>query len=269
MEPTLKDILEILDSMAPFRHAEDWDNCGLQVGSLSQEVTKIFVSLDPTPVSLREASARQAQLLLTHHPLIFGSLFRIDRSTYPGSVISEALGSGISVVSAHTNLDVASGGINDMLADLFGLQGVEVLEKKDVPLSGDLGLGRVGDLEKPVPLSVLAETARQVLGIEGVRVSGPKDAVLRRVAVVGGAGGGMVSLASQGGADILITGDIGHHDARAAEELGLSLLDGGHFHTEKAALHLFADAFVGRLRKEGWNVGLEKYEDEKPPLWYG
>ena len=269
MEPMLKDILETLDRMAPFRHAEDWDNCGLQVGSLSQEVTTILVSLDPTLVSLREASSRRAQMLLTHHPLIFGSLFRIDRNAYPGSVISEALGSGISVVSAHTNLDVARGGINDMLADLFGLQGVEVLEKKDASISGDLGLGRVGDLEKPVSLWALAETAKQVLGVESVRVSGPKDSMLRRVAVVGGSGGGMVSLASHRGADILITGDISHHDARAAEELGLSLLDGGHFYTEKAALHLFADAFVGRLRKEGWDVSLEKYEDERPPLWYG
>lgn len=269
MIPRLKDILETLDRMAPFSNAEDWDNSGLQVGSLSQEITKILVSLDPTPVSLREASERRAQMLLTHHPLIFGSLFRIDRDAYPGNVISEALGSGISVVSAHTSLDVARGGINDMLADLFGLQGVEVLEKRDVPLSGDLGLGRVGDLRKPVSLSVLAKTAKQVLGVERVRISGRKDSRLCRVAVVGGSGGAMVPLASRRGADILITGDIGHHDARTAEELGLSLIDGGHFFTEKAALHLFADGFVGMLRKEGWDVSLEKYKDERPPMWPG
>jgi len=268
MVPTLKDILDTLDRMAPFAAAEDWDNCGLQVGTLSQEIGKICVALDPSPMSLREAAGRGAQMLLTHHPLIFGPLRCIDRNAYPGSVISEALETGISVVSAHTNLDVARGGINDMLADLFGLQGVEVLEKRVVPLSGDLGLGRVGDLAKPVTLSDMAERAKQVLGVERVRVLGHGSSSLHRVAVVGGSGGSMVSAASHRGADILITGDIGHHDARMAETVGLSLIDGGHFFTEKAALHLFSDSLLEKLREEGWNVALEKYEDEKPPMWY-
>ena len=268
MVTTLKDIFETLDGMAPFSAAEDWDNSGLQVGTFSQEIMKIFVSLDPTLKALREASRRQAQLLLTHHPLIFGSLFCIDGDVYPGNVITEALRTNIAVLAAHTNLDVTQGGINDMLAELFDLQEVEILEMEIDAGQGGIGLGRLGNLEKPLELSEMIERAKQVLDVEKVGVVGPKDSKVKRVAVVGGSGGGMVSLASKKGADLLITGDISHHEARKAVDLGLALLDGGHFYTEKAALHLFADRFSVRLREQGWQVLVETYKTEEAPMWY-
>ena len=139
MIPEVKDFLSLLEEIAPIRLAEPWDNPGLQVGSYSQKITKIFLALDPTLKSLRLARKRNAQLMLTHHPLIFEPLFRLDISAFPGNVILEAAKGGISVVTAHTNFDVARGGINDILADILDLRNVEVL--KEMAEMDGTGLG--------------------------------------------------------------------------------------------------------------------------------
>ncbi|MBW2614787.1 MAG: Nif3-like dinuclear metal center hexameric protein, partial [Deltaproteobacteria bacterium] len=207
MVPRIKDILDRLENIAPTVLAEPWDNPGLQVGSYSQEITKIFLSLDPTLKALRSAERRNAQLLFTHHPLIFKPLSRLDINTHPGDVIVEAVKSRVSVIAAHTNLDMAKGGINDILADLLELQHIEVLEKKDEVEYA--GLGRIGDLPAAVSLSVLVEKVKRVFGTEQVKVVGREDEQVRRLAVVGGSGGSLVSLASKKGADLLVTGDIG------------------------------------------------------------
>ena len=119
MASALKDIVGLLDEMAPFSLAEEWDNVGLQVGSPEGKVTKILMALDPTLKAVGQASLLGAQMLLTHHPLIFTPLSRIDLDGYPGDVIREALIKDISIVAIHSNLDAAKGGINDILADLI------------------------------------------------------------------------------------------------------------------------------------------------------
>ncbi|MBW2609783.1 MAG: Nif3-like dinuclear metal center hexameric protein [Deltaproteobacteria bacterium] len=267
MVPTLKDILNLLDEIAPFSIAEEWDNPGLQVGYPSQEITKILIALDPTISAIEESSDRKVQLLLTHHPLIYKSLSHINRAAYPGDVIFEAFKQGISIVAAHTNLDVAQGGINDILADLFGLQNLEVLQEKESTASGT-GLGRIGNLPEPVRLSAMIETVKKVLGTMSVMVVGHGDTEIGRVAVVGGSGGGMVPTASVKGASLLITGDVGHHETLEAETLGLALIDAGHFYTERAALRPFADHFKEKLKERVWDVIVEVYEDEKNPMRY-
>ena len=266
MIPKLKDIFDILEEMAPSYIAEGWDNTGLQVGNFSLETKKIFVALDPTLKAVRETSNRQAQLLLTHHPLIFKSLSHINEETYPGIVIFEAFKKGISIVAVHTNLDVIQGGINDILARLFELQDVDLLEKKDDLTMDDAGLGRIGSLQEPMSLSSMIERVKTILGSRSIKVVGREEMKIRRVAVVGGSGGGMVSEASKKGADLLITGDVSHHDALGAENLGLALIDGGHFHTEKIALRHFANRLKSTLIKEDWDVTVETYDDETSPM---
>ena len=110
--PTLKHVLDILEELAPSSAAEDWDNPGLQVGHLSQDIEKIFISLDPTLKALRKALKRNAQLLLTHHTLVFRPISSLNREVYPGDVIFEALENGICIVAVHTNLDMVLGGIS-------------------------------------------------------------------------------------------------------------------------------------------------------------
>ena len=268
MAPELKDILDLLEKIAPSTTAEDWDNPGLQVGRLSQEIRKILVSLDPTFEAAQEASKRNAQLLLTHHPLIFKPISHLDWEIYPGNVIFEAFENGISIVALHTNLDVAPGGINDMLADLFQLNDVEVLQPRDNFKTRDAGLGRIGTLSEPVRLSILVEKVKTLLGAQELRFVGDENRLIRQVAVIGGSGGGMVSIASKKGADLLITGDIRHHDALEAGHHGLALVDGGHFCTEKASLTLFSKRFRDTLNETGWNVQVEIYKEEKNPIQY-
>lgn len=268
MVTRLKDVLVVLEEIAPSFAAEEWDNPGLQVGYSSQVIKKIFVSVDPTLKAVRKASNRDSQLLLTHHPLIFNPISEIDQESYPGDVIFEAFRKGISIVSAHTNLDMIRGGINDMLADLFGLLDVELLHKRVDSEMDDAGLGRIGYLPDRVRLSAMTETVKEVLRAERIKVVGLKNSMIKRVAVVGGSGGGMISLASRKGADLLITGDVSHHEAREAENLGLALIDGGHFHTEKAALRLFADRLKDVFIDRNLEVGVEVYRDERDPVRY-
>lgn len=264
MIPSIKDILDRLEEIAPTVLAEPWDNPGLQVGSHSQEIKKIFLSLDPTLKSLKSAKRRNAQLLLSHHPLIFKPLSRLDMNKYPGDVITEAVKSSVSVIAAHTNLDKARGGINDILADLLELQHVEVLEKKDE--AAYAGLGRIGDLPAAVRISVLVEKVKRVFGAERLNVVGREDKEVERLAVVGGSGGSLVSLAHKKGADLLLTGELGHHHALEAESLGIALIDAGHFHTEKTALGVFAERFRAMATDWGWNVAIEIDEDETDPM---
>lgn len=263
---TLKAVLGILEEIAPSRAAEDWDNPGLQIGHLSQEVGKIFISLDPTLESLRKAVKRNAQVLLTHHPLILSPISSLNRDRYPGDVIFEAIERGVSVIAAHTNLDAVRGGINDGLADLFGLQEVEELEERSDLDEG--GLGRIGDLPEPVRLSEVTERIKAILGAERIRVVGRKDRRIERIAVVGGAGGGMVALASKKGAQLLITGDVRHHEALEAKALGLALIDAGHFQTEKSALKPFANHLRNRFIEQNMDVIVEVYDTEKSPMRY-
>lgn len=267
MLPKIRDVLDLLEQIAPIGLAEAWDNPGLQIGSYSQDVAKIFMALDPTLAALRSASRRDAQLLLTHHPLIFTPLSQIDINTYPGNVLVEAVGSGIAVISAHTNLDVAAGGINDILADLLGLQRVEIL--KEMTGREGVGLGRVGDLPETRTLLSVVEDVRQLFGSEKPRLVGHGDHRIRRIAVVGGSGGGLVSFATQKGADLLITGDVGHHHAMEAESCGIALIDAGHFNTEKTAFKGFAEHLREVVDGQGWEIEVEMDEDELNPLKNG
>jgi dinuclear metal center YbgI/SA1388 family protein len=264
--PTLEAVLDILEEIAPSHAAENWDNPGLQIGDLSQEVCKIFISLDPTLKSLRKAVKRNAQVLLTHHPLILKPISSLNRGWYPGDVIFESIERGVSIIAAHTNLDAVRGGINDGLADLFGLQEVRGLEERSDLDEG--GLGRIGDLPKPVRLGEVTERIKVILGAARIGVIGRKDRRIKRVAVVGGSGGGMVALASKKGAQLLITGEVRHHEALEAEALGLALIEAGHFQTEKPALKPFADHLRNRFLEQNMDVIVEVNDTEKSPVRY-
>ncbi len=126
---TVADIVRIIETMADPYFAEDWDNCGLQVGQMDQSVSKIVTALDPLPDVVEYASSVKADLLVTHHPLIFRPLKKIDRSVYPGNVITRAIQSSLSIYSAHTSLDSTLGGLNDMVSDRLGLKETKVLGK--------------------------------------------------------------------------------------------------------------------------------------------
>jgi dinuclear metal center YbgI/SA1388 family protein len=178
-------------------------------------------------------------------------------------VIFEASRRGISVVAAHTNLDVAKGGMNDILADLLGLNRVEVLEEADQ--GNGVGMGRIGDLTEPTTLSGMIKHVKRILAIEKLTIVAQGNALIRRVAVVAGSGGSLLRIASEKGADLLLTGDVSHHHALEAETLRIALIDGGHFHTEKIAFRHFGDRLKEEIMARGWEVALEFDEDEFDP----
>ncbi|MCP4668220.1 MAG: Nif3-like dinuclear metal center hexameric protein [Deltaproteobacteria bacterium] len=264
MIPELKSILVLLEKIAPSRLAESWDNPGLQVGSYVHEIGKIYIALDPTLDALRSAHKREAQMLLTHHPLVFGPLKQLDIHAYPGNVIAEAITKEISVVTLHTNLDVAKGGINDILADLLDLQEVEILKETD-GMEG-VGLGRIGKLPGENTLQGVVERVKRILGRDNLKVVGREDARVGRLAVVGGSGGSLVSLAFEKGADLLLTGDTGYHHALEAEALGIALIDGGHFHTENTAFRIFGERLKALVAAEGWEVMVEVDTSQTEPM---
>jgi len=262
--PTLQDMLAFLDQVAPVDLAESWDNPGLQVGDLSQRIQRVSVALDPTLDSVRASLEQDSQLLLTHHPLIFSPLSSFDLHAYPANVILEAAKAGLSIVTAHTNLDQAEGGINDMLAESLQLRQVRVL--KEVDGKTGCGLGRIGEWPSPIVLTVLIERIKEILGTSRLKTTGDLDRTIRRVAVVGGSGGSLVREAFQKGADLLLTGDVGHHHALEARTLGLAMIDGGHFLTERLALKRLTGLLRRGFKTQGWDVRVTFFAEEADPM---
>jgi len=267
-KPSVENFLDLLEEMAPRRISEEWDNPGLQVGDPSMAFDRVLLSLDPTHGAVKAAAQRKAQVLLSHHPLLFRPLSCLDRTRYPGSVLFEALKSGVSLIAAHTNLDAAQGGLNDMLAGLLHLENLLPMHGGQYPSGALTGLGRIGFLPQPATLSATAKMVKSVLSIERVRVAGDMEAMVKRVAVVAGSGGSMLQTASDMGADLLITGDVGHHHAMEAIHMGMALVDAGHFQTEKAAIRLFSEALKAAMERRRWDVLVETFDAEEDPLRY-
>jgi dinuclear metal center YbgI/SA1388 family protein len=267
MSSRVKHILDVLEGVAPARLAEPWDNPGLQVGGREDPVNRILIALDPTLDALREASRRGAQLLITHHPLIFKPISSVEPTRYPGDVLHEAIRIGIALACAHTNLDAARGGVNDLLAGLLGLRDVSALEGPEG--TAEEGIGRIGALPDPTSLASFVERVKRGLEAPLVGVVGAAERTLHRAAVVGGSGGGLIEAAALQGADVLVTGDVGHHHALSAVTHGIALIDAGHFRTEKAAMAGFRDLLESRLREAGHGaVAVERYREEAPPMRY-
>ena len=210
----VQDILQYMNQLAPASLAEDWDNVGLLV-DCGADVTSILVALDITDEVVAEAEYQGCQLIVSHHPVIFDPLKRIDRR----DVVFRLIKKNISAICMHTNMDAAEGGVNDILCALFGVQ--------DAKAFG--GLGRVGTV-RTTNVQQLSKICRDTLGAH-VKVVDCGNAV-NRLAVVGGAGGSMLEDAILAGADCLLTGEASHHAAIDAKRLGISLVVAGHYATE-------------------------------------
>lgn len=266
MFPSLKEVINILDEIAPFALAEKWDNSGLQVGSQDQIIKKILVALDPTFEAVCRASSIDAQLLITHHPLLFKAVSCIDFNNYPGDVIREAIKKDVAIVAVHTNLDSARMGINYLLAQEIGLVDVDVLEPKELNGEEGYGIGVIGNLTGPVDLLSVSRLIKDTFGINTVKVIGPYESVIGRIAIVGGSGRDYIGTAVQKNADLLITGDIGHHDALTAKTLNINVIDAGHFSTERTALTGFIKNLEEKFESNKMNIALELYGEETDPV---
>lgn len=367
--PKTADITGIINKIAPTSLAETWDNPGLQIGDPAAEVTRVMVALDPTPAVIDSALKASCQLLVTHHPLIFKPLKSISTANPHGALIHKAIRGGLSIVSLHTNYDIAGGGLNDLLATRVGIsncvplkvttacelvklavfvpaeqldqlrtalfpftarQGnyrdcsfaadgtgtftpldgaapftgtvgeltqvhegrLEVLIERaqlpravkallaahpyeepafDIyPLLNDgekLGLGRIGRLAEPLTLEEYAGQLKSVLSAPALRYVGDPAANISKVALCSGSGASLVREAARAGADVLVTGDVKYHEARDAEDLGLALIDAGHFPTEIIMAHEIRDRLNQAFVAAGYtNCRAEACQTETDPF---
>ena len=237
---TVHDILTFLEALAPRSMKMDWDNVGLLCGSRKAEVSRILVALDPFEGVCQEAAAIGAQLIVTHHPLIFQALKSITDETSIGRSIQLLCRESISAINAHTNLDCAPGGVNDRLAAALGLQEVEVIDPMGMDPEGKpWGLLRKGTVDEQ-GLSAFLSTVKAALGCEGLRyVDGGKS--VRRVAVGGGACASELMDAHRAGCDTFVTSDVKYNQFWDATDLGMNLIDAGHFYTENPVTACLAE----------------------------
>lgn len=223
-------IYDAVNTLAPFSLQEDWDNAGFLVGDMQTEVRRVLLALDPSLAVIHEAKALGAELVITHHPIIFHA----QKSFTAGNLAFEAARQGIAVLSAHTNYDAAAGGVNDVLVSLLGIREVEDLFAKDEPQA----MLRRGVLA-PCSARAFASEIQSALGAP-VRFCLPEKEI-RTVAVCGGAGGMFFDTVSDAGLDAFVTGDADHHQFLDAAEKGIALFSAGHFETEQPAVAALAE----------------------------
>jgi dinuclear metal center YbgI/SA1388 family protein len=364
----VSDVIGIINKIAPSGYAEEWDNPGLQVGDPAAAVERLMVSLDACPSSVAAAIAENCSLLITHHPLIFKPLKRISRQDPVGEIVSRAISANLSIVSLHTNYDIADGGMNDLLAERLGLTdtmplletGSDELVKlsvfvptgheepvkealfrysalignydecsfqvagtgtfrpldRAVPFIGDKGsrssvaesrievllsrdnlgpaisalrkahpyeepaidlyqlhnrgarrgLGRLGSLAAPMSLADFALFAKKSLSAAGVRMVGDGGRLVRRIAICGGSGASLLREASARGADLLLTGDLKYHEARDAQDLGIALVDVGHFASEQIMVQGLSDRLSRECGRLGFSVTVLQCSAEEDPF---
>ncbi len=236
---TVKNILDYVQTLAPVYMKESWDNVGLNCGHSQREVRKLLVALDPFESVCREARDFGADLLVTHHALIWKPGFITDADPQGRNTLY-LIENGIAHINAHTNLDCAPGGVNDILAAVLCLEGIHVLNPRGTDAQGrEYGLLRCGTVEE-MPLEDFLVRVKAHLGCDGLRYADGGKPV-RKVAVGGGSCGGGISEAFQAGCDTFVTSDLKYNQFWDARDLGMNLIDAGHFHTENPAVVFLAE----------------------------
>ena len=363
MMVTAKQIIESMEQWAPLHYAESWDNVGLMVGSKQRNISKIITTLDITPEVVEYAIAEQAQMIISHHPFIFKGLKSLNLDSPQGSLIERIIKNDMVVYSAHTNLDITQGGLNDMLADRLGLihvkgfvpTGQDVLYKittfvptdaadavreamanagagrignyeacsfsfsgegrfkgndESNPVIGEIGamtmvpeiavnvivdgaykqavinamkeahpyeevayevftlheptigrtLGRIGELPETMDFESFREYLQESLPYATLRFGGLKKDSIKTVALCSGGGAGFIKHAAK--ADVYVTGDVKYHDAQLAKELGLLVVDAGHFGTEEIVANGIRDYLRDQSDKGEWGIAVQSFENQ-------
>ena len=231
---TVTHIYDAIDRLAPFWLTMDFDNTGILVGDRNREVSCALLALDCTPAVVEQARQLGAQLIVTHHPVIFHPLKRVNED----AVVYQLIRSDIAVISAHTNLDIAQGGVNDALASAIGLRdcrGLELLNEQT-----GAWLGRIGTLPEPLSPEAFAAHIKACLNASSIKFSAAPR-VIRTVALCSGSGADCLDAAISAGADALLTSEVKQHEYLAAAAAGISIFDAGHFDTEDIVIEPLRD----------------------------
>lgn len=228
---SIREIYDVLFDFAPAYMKMDWDNVGLLCGRFDAEVKAVMVALDPMMDVFEEAKSRGCELVVTHHPLIFGAVKQVNSDSYDGRNLLYLIENGIAAMNLHTNLDCCPGGVNDVLAERLGLEGIEILDPMGTDAQGrPYGLVRMGAVE-PQSVSQFAAFVKDALSCPGVRFADAGKPV-SKVAVGGGSCGSEIEAVLSAGCDTFVTADLKFNHFEEAKYRGLNLIDAGHFETE-------------------------------------
>jgi dinuclear metal center YbgI/SA1388 family protein len=226
--PRLAEIIEHLERRYPPELASDWDAIGLVVGDPNATITTVLFAVDPVPSVVDEALLAQADLVVTHHPLFLTGVHGVSRTSAKGRMVHDLIAHGVALYVAHTNADHADPGVSDALADCLGVQGTRPIDPMG---DSGLGTGRIGTLQSELTLTEFAGRVREQLPPTLVRVAGEGDAIIRTVAVCGGAGDSLLDRV--GDADVYVTADLRHHRAQDHRvDGGCALIDVSHWASE-------------------------------------
>jgi len=255
---TIQTVAAFLEQLAPSRLAEDWDNVGLLVGDRGRAIERVMTCLTITPATVAEAVEREAELIVTHHPLPFRPLKRLTDETTAGRMLLELISARIAVYSAHTAFDSAQDGINQRLAARLRLRGIMPL----IPSDEGQGTGRWGWVQEPQTLGQLAGSVKEILSLGRLQMVGDPRQPIRTVAVACGAAGELLEAARDLGCDCMLIGETNFHTCLEAEAVGVGLLLPGHFASERFGIEHLAEVLARRFPELGVWASVE----ERDPL---
>ncbi len=254
----LQDIIEELCRVAPEEYAQDWDNCGLLAGDRAQDITKIYIALDADDEAIEQAKNVGAQLLLTHHPLIFSPLKKVNKDYFISARIVELLHAHMNLYAMHTNFDAAVMGT--LAASYIDLPVEGVLADAFVADEKEYGIGVVGNYASPQTLEEICRRVKEAFGLQAVKLFGDAQTAVSRIAICPGSGKSTISDALRAGAQVLLTGDIDHHSGIDALAQGLTIIDAGHYGIE----HIFIRYMESYLKTHLQGVEIYAKERQEP-----
>ena len=242
---SIQKALDAVRSAAPEELQEDWDNSGIQVlTDTGKKINTILTCLEINDDVVEEAVNRNVDLIITHHPLIFSKVASVRSDEVVGSQIIKLIRHSISLYSAHTSFDSAGRGTNQDLAEKLGLS--EIVPMYPLQSDPNAGMGRSGIYHQPVPFDEFYKLLTKVCGKSLIRIAGITPESVKKVSLCTGAGSEFIDEACAGGADVFLTGDVKYHDARHAYDIGMCVIDAGHYGTEI----LFAENMASQLREQ-------------------
>lgn len=242
----IKEVIAYLDVVFHPEYQEEYDNSGFLVGNAEASYSGSLVALDLTPSLIDEAIKKKCNLIVTHHPCIFGSLKRVTQEDTLGSMIIQLISNGICVYAAHTNLDNLKEGVNGILCKKLGIIDTRILR----PMNGqeNIGAGMIGYLEQPTDSDTFLKMVKKELNLPYIRTNGMEKESIRKVAVCGGAGNFLIHDAIECQADIMLTGDLKYHDYQKADNK-IILADIGHYESEQFAKEIIYCTILEKFGK--------------------
>jgi len=240
----LKYIVKLLRDLFPEKESDSWDNSGGQIINFDKDIKKVLISLDISDKLIDISIEKDVDLIISHHPMFFGGLNNIDISSYKGKMIKKLINNEINVYSIHTNFDMAAEGMTKLITNKLGYEHFKVLKIQDIEKG--TGYGGVIDLEEELKKDELIRLIKEKFNINEVKYFSSGNKTYKKLSFCGGSGGDFIEEASKA-SDIYITGDIKHHDYQLAYELGLDIIDIGHYESEKFFLEYIKDILEIKL----------------------